>query len=203
MGMMFRFALAIFATAGLSLTLAHADGLPPPDDNNYNPVPSVPGVPAPGVPAKPQMPAKPAPAPVVPTPVAPKPIPAPEPKPAVPLSSPAKPTPAPVPAGQKQPIHSITNIDVQVAERQPPFAQVTVNGTANTGGWTDIELKPLQTLVKEVGMLSFTLVGTPPSGPATQAMTPVVATIKIDPLPADVKTIRVIGATNEQAQTFR
>jgi hypothetical protein len=66
-----------------------------------------------------------------------------------------------------------------------------------------LELRPLPTLAKEVGMRSYTLVATPPSGMATQALTPVTATITIDPLPADVKTIRVLGETNEVAQTFR
>ena len=50
---------------------------------------------------------------------------------------------------------------------------------------------------------TFKLVGTPPDGPATQALTPVTASIKIDPIPDDVKTIRVLGETNEVAQTFR
>ena len=88
-------------------------------------------------------------------------------------------------------------------ERQPPIASITVKGTARTGGWKNVELKPLQTFAPEVGMRSYTLVGTPPSGPATQSLTPVTATVQLDPLPADVKTIRVLGETNEVAQTFR
>jgi hypothetical protein len=78
-----------------------------------------------------------------------------------------------------------------------------VKGTARTGGWKNIELRPLQTIAAEVGMRSFTLVGTPPDGPSTQSLTPIATTIQINPLPADVKTIRVLGETNEVAQTFR
>jgi len=209
--MTLRFALAMIACVGLSLTLAHADGMPEPEDQNFNPVPSIPGVPAPGVPATPQKPSKPTPAPAPaatptpePAPPAPEPAPAPTPTPSTtPASDTTTPAPTPSPTAQKKTIYEIVGVDVQIAERKPPFITVTVRGTARTGGWKDVELRPLPTFAKEVGMRSYTLVATPPDGMATQALTPVAATIKIDPLPDDVKTIRVLGETNEVAQTFR
>ena len=88
-------------------------------------------------------------------------------------------------------------------ERNPPVASITVRGTARSGGWRNIELRPLQTFEPEIGMRSYTLVGTPPSGPATQALVPVTATIQLNPLPPDVKTIRVLAEANELSQTFR
>ena len=94
------------------------------------------------------------------------------------------------------------NLDDTVV-RAPFSGVITVKAVTRTGGWKDIELKPLQTFAPEVGLRSFTLVGTPPTGVATQALTPVSAMIRIDPLPADVKTIRVLGESNEVAQTFR
>ncbi|MCE9521794.1 MAG: hypothetical protein K8S25_05100 [Alphaproteobacteria bacterium] len=210
--MTLRIAVAMIACFGLSLALARADGMPEPEDQNFNPVPSVKGVPAPGVPATPQRPAKPAPAvepvtaPAPPPAPEPTPAPAPTPTPAVtPTAStpPAPPPEAPAPVAQKKTIYEIVNVEVQMAERKPPFITIVVRGTARTGGWKDVELRPLPTFAKEVGMRSFTLVATQPDGPATQALTPVTATIKIDPLPDDVKTIRVLGETNEVAQTFR
>lgn len=204
----------------IAATFAAADGMPEPEDENFNPVPSVPGTPAPGVtqppPIKPAKPApvvapKPAPAPVVsaPEPAPPPdepddvepPTPAPTPTPA-PASPPASTPPAvTTPSVQKKQIYEILSVDVQVLPK--PVAMITVKATARTGGWKDIELKPLQTFAAEVGMRSYTLVGTPPSGPSTQALSPVSVTITLDPLPADVKTIRVLGETNEVAQTFR
>ena len=239
-----------------------ADGLPEPEDENYNPVPSKPGVPAPGVtqpppikdkkpkPAKAPKPAKtpaaplstpaPTPVPAVQPPVAapvvapppetpvtttppataPTPPSQPQPQPATPPTTPPPVQPAPpaaatstppatpaapaaTPVSAKKPIYEITGIEVQIAERQPPIGVITVKAVARTGGWKDIELKPLQTFAPEVGMRTFTLVGTPPTGVATQALSPVSAMIRIDPLPADVKTIRVLGESNEVAQTFR
>lgn len=207
---------------------AAADGMPDADD--FNPVPSVPGKPAPGVtqpaPIKQTKPTvKPAPAPAVaepdappanynegndtsPTTAPPQPAPAPTPAPTTPpaTSTPAPtpapaPTPPPAPVTQKKPIYEIISVDVQVSAK--PAATITVKGSARTGGWKDIELKPLQTFAAEVGMRSYTLVGTPPGGVSTQALSPVTVTITLDPLPADVKTIRVLGETNEVAQTFR
>jgi hypothetical protein len=120
-------------------------------------------------------------------------------------------TPAPAPAPEPSPtntaakkvVYEVISVDVQLLERQPPLATITVKGTARTGGWKNIQLVPLQTFAPEVGMRSFTLVGTPPDGAATQALTSVATTIQINPLPADVKTIRVLSETNEVAQTFR
>lgn len=209
----------------LAATFAIADGMPEPEDENFNPVPSVPGKPAPGVTQPPPIkPAKPAPAAEAPKPAAPvvaqpapqppaQPTPEPAPAPA-PVSAPPPPavtTPAPAPAptpaqpaaAQKKPIFEIRGVEIQIQERAPPIATITVRGTARTGGWTNIELSPLQTFAPEVGMKSYTLVGTPPDGMVTQALSPVSVTITLDPLPADVKTIRVLGETNEVAQTFR
>lgn len=230
--MTLRFVAVSAACIG-ALTLASfafADGMPDPEDENFNPVPSVPGKPAPGVtqpaPIKPT--AKPAPAPSAPTaPSVSQPAPPAEPEePEEPLPPPEEPTPEPAPAPapapaptpapaapapsadkapvvQKKQVYEVISVDVKVAEGPTSSATVTVKGTTRTGGWKNIELKPLQTFAPEVGMRSYTLVGTAPTGPVTQALTPVSTTITIDPLPADVKTIRVLGETNEVAQTFR
>lgn len=252
-----------------------ADGLP--DEDDFNPVPSTPGVPAPGVVQPPPIkntPAvtKPAPAPVVkpapvaapkpvvtpaptlgvtpkPAPVAaPTPVPAPTPAPtpapvappptavaptppvttppAAPVTTPAPApspvtTPAPVtppPAAVTTPpaastpapaapstaslsrLHAVISIDVQLLERQPPLAEVTVKGVAPTGGWTNITLRPVET---KSGVLELELVGTPPAGPSTQALTNVAAAVQINPLPAEVKMIRIVSQTNKALKVIR
>lgn len=262
--------LAATAACVCTLVLAQfspsfADGMPDDEDDNFNPVPSVPAVPAPGVtqpppvrsngkpaapkpmaqPVKPVTPkvepspapvaapiAPPEPAPAVVAPVAPPATPAApvttitpvtvQPAvPSAPLSAPSTegpkepepaPTAAPTPAAPKSTakpasgqatIYEVLTIDVAILKKNPVAAQITVKGTARTGGWSKVELMPLQSVSPETGMRSFTLVGQPPSGFATQALTPVSATFTIDPLPDDVKTIRVLSETNEIAQTFR
>lgn len=214
--MRLRVIAAVTACAGLLMIAQFAptlaDGMPEPDDENFNPVPSVPGVPAPGVtPPPPLKLVNPPPAPVA----APAPAPAPAPAivpppaavPAPPVVTPpaaASPAPAPAPSAslQQRTIYEVLSVDVTVTRKNPLAATIAVKGTARTGGWKNIELRPLQTFAPEVGMRSFTLVGTPPSGVATQALTPVSVSIMIDPLPADVKTIRVLSESNEIAQSF-
>lgn len=227
--MTLRIVAVVAACIGLvCANLAFADGMPDPEDENYNPVPSKPGVPAPGVtqpppikPTKqtttptpapapapaapepepesePETPPEPAPAPAAPPPSTPEattePAPAPAPAPA------ETPAPAPTNAANMKTVYEVVSVDVKTAGGG---VTVTVKGSTRTGGWKNIELRPLQTFAPEAGMRSFTLVGTPPDGPATQAITRVSTTITIDPLPADVKTIRVLAETNEVAQTFR
>ncbi len=214
--MRLRVIAAVTACAGLLMIAQFAptlaDGMPEPDDENFNPVPSEPGVPAPGVtPPPPLKLVNPPPAPVA----APAPAPAPAPAivpppaavPAPPVVTPpaaASPAPAPAPSAslQQRTIYEVLSVDVTVTRKTPLAATIAVKGTARTGGWKNIELRPLQTFAPEVGMRSFTLVGTPPSGVATQALTPVSVSIMIDPLPADVKTIRVLSESNEIAQSF-
>ena len=243
--------ICVLVTAQFSSAIA--DGMPDDEDDNFNPVPSVPAVPAPGMqqpppvrsngkPIAPKPPAQPAqtvapkvepapappaapivppePAPVVAPPAAPpSPVTTPSPvivqpvTPAPTTANPADTAPAaaPKPAAKapSQPapgqatIYEVLTIDIAILKKNPAAAQITVKGTARTGGWSKVELKPLQSVSPETGMRSFTLVGQPPSGFATQVLTPISATFTIDPLPDDVKTIRVLSETNEIAQTFR
>lgn len=92
------------------------------------------------------------------------------------------------------------SIDVKLMERQPPLAEVTVKGVAPTGGWTNITLRPVET---KGGVLELELVGTPPSGPATQALTNIAAAVQINPLPAEVKMIRIVSQTNKALKVIR
>lgn len=250
-------AIAAAAACASTLVLAqfaptYADGMPNDDDENFNPAPSVPGVPAPGVkqPApikqntKPTGISAPAPAPVSTPPAAPAPEPAPAPsspppatgtpeiKPSAPAAEPAQPstpvvapTPTPAPVAPVAPpatkpvspavsepaptpaatlpqklLKEVLNVEVAIQKTNPRSAIVTVTGSAETGGWTAIQLKPLQTVATEIGMKSYLLVGTKPTGFATQAITPVTATITIDPLPANVRAIRVLSETTEIVQ---
>ena len=83
----------------------------------------------------------------------------------------------------------------------PGNYSILVRGSVRTGGWSNARLKPLETFAREEGMMSFTLVATPPAPDTfvTQVITPVELTMIVD-IPADVKTIRVMAETNEVSQ---
>jgi hypothetical protein len=91
----------------------------------------------------------------------------------------------------------VISIDVKVLE---PAAEVIVKGKAPTGGWTNVTLRPIET---KGTVLELELVGTPPSGPATQGVTDVAAAVQINPLPAGVKMIRVVANTNKALKVIR
>lgn len=97
-------------------------------------------------------------------------------------------------------MHAVISIDVKILERQPSVAEVVVKGVAPTGGWKDVTLRPVET---KGGVLELELVGTPPSGPATQVLTNTAAAVQINPLPAEVKMIRVVSQTNKALKVIR
>ncbi len=115
---------------------------------------------------------------------------------------PAEPTRAPTQTNGLQTVYEVLSVDITMLKKTPAAAVITVRGTARTAGWTKIELRPLSTGITETGMRSFTLMGQPPSGFASQVLTTVSAKVTLDPLPDGVRTIRVLSETNEIAQSF-
>jgi hypothetical protein len=95
-------------------------------------------------------------------------------------------------------LHAVISIDVKML--QSSAAEVVVKGKAPSGGWTNITLRPIET---KGTVLELEFVGTPPAGPATQAITDVAAAVQINPLPADVKMIRVVANTNKALKVVR
>lgn len=83
---------------------------------------------------------------------------------------------------------------------QASAVEVVVKGKAQTGGWTDVTLRPIET---KGTVLELELVGTPPASPSTQAITDVAAAVQINPLPAEVKMIRVVANTNKALKVVR
>ncbi len=174
--------------------------------------PTTPAPAAAPTPAPVQTPAT-APAPVQQPAPTPTPAPAAAPEPATPTPPPTTTATAPVPApiqptapppttsnGALARLHAVISIDVKLFERQPPLAEVVVKGVAPTGGWTNVTLRPVET---KGGVLELELVGTPPSGPTTQVLTNTAAAVQINPLPDDVKMIRVVSQTNKALKVIR
>lgn len=91
-------------------------------------------------------------------------------------------------------VRSVESVVVEILESFPPRLRVTVQGTAATGGWTGIALQPAISI--NPTLLALELVGTPPSGMATEVISPVSAEYTqtfSGPLPTSVI---VYAATN-------
>lgn len=76
---------------------------------------------------------------------------------------------------------------------------ITATGMVSTGGWSDPQLLPLQTFAPEIGIQSYTFVATPPAPGemVPQVLVEVTATIKLNPVPADLKEIKVMAENGE------
>lgn len=94
---------------------------------------------------------------------------------------------------------SVESVSLAMTRKMPPSLIIRVKGTVRTAGWTDAALMPLQTFAPEGDMRSFTLVAKPPAPDmfVAQVITPIEATVVLDPLPQGVKRIRILSETNE------
>jgi hypothetical protein len=130
--------------------------------------------------------------------------PAPAAKPQAPPPAAEPSAPPEIPRAEVLPVYKIDSMTFEVRESMPVQLVIKARGTVRTGGWSGGELRPLQTLVAEDGVRSFTFVGTAPRSDmmVTQALSPIEATVTIPILPADVKSIRIIAETNEMTEAL-
>ena len=100
----------------------------------------------------------------------------------------------------KVPIYSVAYVDVRVIRGAQTAVVVTATGTTN-GIWRNFELRPAEPYSPESKTLAFSLVGTPPGFGEVDAPAffPARASLRIEPLPRNVRTIRVGGVE----ETFR
>ena len=111
---------------------------------------------------------------------------------------PAPAPPPPIPPGTELPLNSINRVMLSRPADAPGALVVHVSGTAATAGWTE----PKLTLVPEAGpdpsVMSYEFVATSPQAPDERRVAqPVETELRIEALAPEVKTIRVVSATNE------
>jgi hypothetical protein len=93
---------------------------------------------------------------------------------------------------KKELVYSVQTVEARIDGN---VLHVTAHGTARTGGWTDPELEP-SSATGDVQFFRF--MATPPSGPATQALTPINAKYQSGPLlPPFPQKVVVKAETNE------
>lgn len=87
---------------------------------------------------------------------------------------------------------------VQVDRPDPTGIVIKASGTVRTAGWTDAKLEA-ETNVAASDTMTYKLVATPPPKDTnvTQAMQPIEATLKVENVPPEVKTVRVVAETNQ------
>jgi len=105
-------------------------------------------------------------------------------------------------AGDARLVYNVTSIEVAVLESLPLQIHITAAGHTRTGGWSDVRLE-LDEEASEGIRLVYRFVAVPPSGMATQAITPVQGSATYGPwVDRAARQIEVIAETNTEILMF-
>jgi len=114
----------------------------------------------------------------------------------VPPAPPA--APPPVPPATELPISTVDSVMLSRPQDAPEAMIIRVLGTASSPGWTEPKLEAMSDTGGDASIKSYQFVATSPETPdAGTAMQPIETELRVDALPPEVKTIRIVSATNE------
>jgi len=114
-----------------------------------------------------------------------------------PPAPPAVEAPAPIPPNTEVQVSSIDSVMLSRPQDAPSAMIIRVLGTTASGGWSTPKLEPMAGA--DASIMSYQLVATSPEAvdDANTAAAQIEAELRVDSLPMEVKTIRVVAATNE------
>jgi len=116
--------------------------------------------------------------------------------PAVP--PPAPPEPAPIPPGTEVAVNSVDSVALSRPQDTPEAIIIHVSGMTSSMGWTEPKLSPVTEEGSDPSVAIFRFVATsPPSADAGHVSQPIEAELRVAALPPEVKTIRIVSASNE------
>lgn len=97
----------------------------------------------------------------------------------------------------KKKILEVDEVRLNVLESSPPQLGITSIGTVPTDGWKDPELVPYVYIQPPPdGIYDFDFVAEPPEGVAPQVITPIIVRLTLDPLPDNLKGVRIHASRN-------
>jgi hypothetical protein len=98
-------------------------------------------------------------------------------------------------------VNSIDSVMLSRPQDAPNAMIIRVLGTTVSGGWSVPKLEPMADAGPDASILSYQFVATSPEANDDTNTAPeqVEAELRVDSLPAEVTTIRVVAATNEVA----
>ena len=100
-------------------------------------------------------------------------------------------------SGSKTLVYRVNNVKVRVMESSPEQIQIVAEGMTRTGGWTAPELRKVGT--GRGGILEFEFVARAPQGNATDAISPISASLSLSQ-PAGFRGVRVMAEMNSQTE---
>ncbi|HEY4266070.1 MAG TPA: hypothetical protein VGM72_12185 [Micropepsaceae bacterium] len=117
--------------------------------------------------------------------------------PAAPLPAPPPPPP-PIPASTELPLKSVDSVMLSRPPDGPMALVIQVSGTAPSPGWTDAKLAEEPDNGGDASIKTYRLVATSPAMPdENRTVQTIEAELRVDLLAPEVKTIRIVSATNE------
>jgi hypothetical protein len=124
-----------------------------------------------------------------------------------PIAAPAEPV-AEAPALEQAPeippnteteVSAINSVMLSRPPDAPDAVVIRASGFTATPGWSDPKLMLEEDTSGDTSIRTYRFVATSPETPQTGEEQPVDTELRIDSLPAEVKTIRIVSATNEVA----
>jgi len=126
------------------------------------------------------------------------------PPPVASVEPPAAPPPvpeaaAPIPPNTEAQVSSVDSVMLSRPQDAPSAMIIRVLGTTASGGWSAPKLEPMADTGGDASIMSYQLVATSPeaSDDANTAAAQIEAELRVDSVPAEVTTIRIVAATNE------
>jgi hypothetical protein len=106
--------------------------------------------------------------------------------------------PAVIPASTEVELNSIDSVMLSRPADAPMALVIQVSGSAVSSGWTDAKLTEDLDKTDDAGIKTYKLVATSPAMP-DENRTPQTMDVelRVETLPPEVKTIRIVSATNE------
>jgi hypothetical protein len=94
---------------------------------------------------------------------------------------------------------SVEEVQLSILKSDPPQLAIFARGTVRTGGWSNPELVEIIYVTPPAdGFYEYEFRATPPTGPSTDALTPIEAKTVRHSIPPELKGVRVIAETNRQ-----
>ena len=108
------------------------------------------------------------------------------------------PPPPPIPPATELPLNTVESVMLTRSQDAPMAIIVRVSGSALSTGWTDVKLVDDAENATDPGVKTYRLVATSPAMPEENRTPEILeAEIRVNSLPAEVMTIRIVSATNE------
>jgi hypothetical protein len=96
-------------------------------------------------------------------------------------------------------IYQVDNVRITYIKKNPPEYQIEAKGKVRTGGWSNPDLTPvIYVHPPEDGIYDYHFNAEPPSGVATQAITPISATKTLEKIPKGFRGVRVRASSNKK-----